>query len=63
MIKRLLKDITLTFKYPEALEELQPILYPESDEDTAKAKEASDNAQKKAKDSDATEKYNEQQSK
>ena len=30
---------------------------------TEKAKEASDNAQKKAKDSDATEKYNEQQSK
>ena len=55
--------MSATFKYPEALEELQPILYPESDEDTAKAKEASDNAQKKAKDSDATEKYNEQQSK
>ena len=55
--------ISATFKYPQALEELQPILYPESDEDTAKAKEASDNAQKKAKDSDATEKYNEQQSK
>ena len=55
--------MSATFKYPQALEELQPILYPESDEDTAKAKEASDNAQKKAKDSDATEKYNEQQSK
>ena len=55
--------MSATFKYPEALEELQPILYPESDEDTEKAKEASDNAQKKAKDSDATEKYNEQQSK
>lgn len=55
--------MSATFKYPQALEELQPILYPESDEDTQKAKEASDNAQKKAKDSDATEKYNEQQSK
>ena len=55
--------MSATFKYPEALEELQPILYPESDEDSAKAKETSDNAQKKAKDSDATEKYNEQQSK
>ena len=55
--------MSATFKYPQALEELQPILYPESDEDTAKAKEASNNAQKKAKDSDATEKYNEQQSK
>lgn len=55
--------MSATFKYPQALEELQPILYPASDEDTQKAKEASDNAQKKAKDSDATEKYNEQQSK
>lgn len=55
--------MSATFKYPQALEELQPILYPESDEDTQKAKEASDNAQKKAKDSDATEKYNEQQNK
>ena len=55
--------MSATFKYPQALEELQPILYPESDEDSAKAKETSDNAQKKAKDSDATEKYNEQQSK
>lgn len=55
--------MSATFKYPQALEELQPILYPESDEDTQKAKEASDNAQKKAKDSDATEKCNEQQSK
>ena len=53
--------MSATFKYPQALEELQPILYPASDEDTQKAKEASDNAQKKAKDSDATEKYNEQQ--
>ena len=55
--------MSATFKYPQALEELQPILYPESDEDTQKAKEVSDNAQKRAKDSDATEKYNEQQSK
>lgn len=55
--------MSATFKYPEALEELQPILYPESDEDAAKAKETSDAAQQKAKDSDATEKYNEQQSK
>lgn len=54
--------MSATFKYPEALEELQPILYPESDEDTEKAKETSEKAQKKAKDSDATEKYNEQQS-
>lgn len=55
--------MSATFKYPQALEELQPILYPESDEDTQKAKEASENAQQKAKDSDATDKYNEQQNK
>ena len=53
--------MSATFKYPQALEELQPILYPESDADTQKAKETSDNAQKKAQDSNATEKYNEQQ--
>lgn len=53
--------MSATFKYPEALEELQPILYPESEEDEKKAKENSDNAQQAAKDSDATEKYNEQQ--
>lgn len=47
----------------KAINNVITILYPESDEDSAKAKETSDNAQKKAKDSDATEKYNEQQSK
>ena len=31
--------MSATFKYPQALEELQPILYPESDADTQKAKE------------------------
>lgn len=40
--------MSATFRYPEALEELQPILYPESSEDAAKAKENSENAQKKA---------------
>ena len=43
--------MSATFKYPQALEELQPILYPESDADTQKAKENSDKAQKDAKDS------------
>lgn len=52
--------MSATFRYPEALEELQPILYPESAEDAAKAKENSENAQKKAEDSNATEKYESQ---
>ena len=47
------------FNYPDALEELQPILYPESQEDEAKAKENSENAQKLAQDSGASEKYEE----
>lgn len=49
--------MSATFRYPEALEELQPILYPESTDDEAKAKENSDNAQKQAEDSDASSKY------
>lgn len=48
--------MSATFKYPEALEELQPELYPESEEDAQKAKENSANANKKAKDSEASEK-------
>ncbi|MDD3277993.1 MAG: heme ABC transporter substrate-binding protein IsdE [Lachnospiraceae bacterium] len=48
--------MSATFKYPQALEELQPILYPESAEDEQKAKENSENAQKAAEDSNATEK-------
>ena len=55
--------MSATFKYPQALEELQTILYPESDADAQKAKETSDNAQKQALDSNATAEYNEQQSK
>ena len=51
--------MSATFKYPQALEELQPILYPKSDADTQKAKENSDKAQKDAKDSGASEKYDE----
>lgn len=53
--------MSATFRYPEALEELQPILYPESEEDEQKAKENSENAQKQAEDSNATEKYEESQ--
>lgn len=53
--------MSATFKYPQALEELQPILYPESEKDAQKAKKTSENAQKKARDSNATDKYNKQQ--
>ena len=43
------------FNYPDALEELQPMLYPESDEDIQKAKENSENAVKAAEESGASE--------
>ena len=39
------------FNYPDALEELQPILYPENEEDLEKARENSDNAGRRAEDS------------
>ncbi len=45
--------MSATFRYPEALEELQPILYPESEEDEAQAEENSENTRQKAGDSDA----------
>lgn len=47
------------FNYPEALEELQPILYPENDSDRTKAKENSDNAGKSAEQSNGSAKYDE----
>ena len=50
--------MSATFKYPKALDELQPILYPESQEDLDKAKKNSDAAQSDAERSDATAKYN-----
>ena len=40
--------MSATFRYPKALEELQPILYPESDADLEKAKKNSESAQKNA---------------
>lgn len=52
--------MSATFRYPEALEELQPMLYPESEEDAEKAKENSDNAARAAEDSEATEKTDEE---
>lgn len=54
--------MSATFRYPEALDELQPILYPENEEDAQKAKENSENAQKQAEDSNAAEKYEEAES-
>ena len=50
--------MSATFKYPQALDELQPILYPESDADLEKAKANSENAVNQAESSDATAKYN-----
>ena len=51
--------MSATFRYPEALEELQPILYPESDEDLEKAKKHSAQAVDAAEQSDASERYDE----
>lgn len=47
------------FNYPDALEELQPILYPKSEDDKAKAKANSENAAQKAEESNGTERYEE----
>ena len=55
--------MSATFRYPLALEELQPILYPESEADEQKAKENSSKAQEDAKKSNAEEKYEKEQSK
>ena len=52
--------MSANFNYPEALEELQPMLYPESEEDQEKAKENSENAAKAAEESEASEKVDEE---
>ena len=52
--------MSATFRYPEALEELQPMLYPESEEDVSRAKENSEKATEAAEDSKATEKTDEE---
>lgn len=52
--------MSATFRYPEALEELQPILYPENEEDEARAKENSENAAQAAEESEASEKVDEE---
>ena len=51
--------MSATFRYPEALEELQPILYPESEEDLQKAQENSEHAAEAAEESGASERYKE----
>ncbi|MCD8354997.1 MAG: heme ABC transporter substrate-binding protein IsdE [Clostridia bacterium] len=48
--------MSATFNYENALNELQPIFYPESEADEQKARENSDSARQKAADSNATEK-------
>ena len=52
--------MSATFQYPEALEELQPILYPQSEEDERAAKENSEKAQKSAEDFSGAKIYEEQ---
>lgn len=47
--------MSATFEYPEALDELQLILYPESEEDEEQAKANSEEAQQKAEESNASE--------
>jgi iron complex transport system substrate-binding protein len=51
--------MSATFRYPEALEELQPMLYPESEADEKTARKNSENAEKEALESEATEKIDE----
>lgn len=52
--------MSATFQYPEALEELQPILYPENEEDERTAKENSQNAQNSAEDFSRAKSYGDQ---
>ena len=52
--------MSANFNYPEALEELQPMLYPESEADEEQAKENSENAAKAAEESEASEKVDEE---
>ena len=52
--------MSANFNYPEALEELQPMLYPQSEDDAEQAKENSDRAAEAAKESEATGKTDEE---
>lgn len=52
--------MSANFNYPEALEELQPMLYPQSEDDSEQAKENSDRAAEAARESEATGKTDEE---
>lgn len=52
--------MSANFNYPEALEELQPMLYPESEADEEQAKENSEDAAKAAEESEASGKVDEE---
>lgn len=52
--------MSANFNYPEALEELQPMLYPESEADEEQAKENSEDAAKAAEESEASGKLDEE---
>lgn len=52
--------MSANFNYPQALEELQPMLYPENQEDEEKARENSEKAQNAAEESEASEKTDEE---
>lgn len=52
--------MSANFNYPEALEELQPMLYPESEADEEQAKENSEDAAKAAEESEASRKVDEE---
>lgn len=52
--------MSANFNYPEALEELQPMLYPQCEDDAEQAKENSDRAAEAAKESEATGKTDEE---
>lgn len=47
--------MSATFRYPEALEELQPMLYPETEDDAETARKNSDSAVRQAEESGASE--------
>ena len=55
--------MSATFDYPKALDELQPVLYPESDKDGKKAEENSKKAKDEALKTNAEEMYEEEQNK
>ena len=52
--------MSANFDYPQALEELQPMLYPENQEDEEKARENSEKARNAAEESEASEKTDEE---